>query len=324
MLEHASLSHGLSARGGLHVVGTRLRLHPGARTGVGWMAGLGPLPTGHARGLCAAELAPLLPSLRQRPFAVPWGKPFQLGRLTLALLPAGAGPGSSLLRLHVGGTTLLVATGARPDALPLGAALEVREADVLVVDGAALQRPHTPISALDDLLTAAARHVAAGQPVDVLVEEASVALQLAARWPADPLLLRATADLRALCARARSAGWTLPVPRPAVAGAEAALTLRAAPRSSRLAARTPDALVFAVHGDAPAPSGAEAVRFHPAGTGSALRDWIRRLGVAHVVVVARPGAAQGGADAASRRPSFLDLPAPRVTILEARSQLDLW
>jgi hypothetical protein len=194
----------LSNRRGLPL--QKLALEPAAPGAVrlrGWL----PLPLPRAgRLLCSAELAGLVPPRRARPLAVPYGRPLQLGRLTLALFPAGSGVGAAVALLAAGGRTYVVALTARPDALPLGAALDLPDGDVLVLDGRLAVEDHTPVA---DLVAHVHAVAAAPGPLVWCVEPAAVALEAAALF-ADPGRLRVAPGLLPLFRRARFAGLAVP------------------------------------------------------------------------------------------------------------------
>ncbi|MSP90898.1 MAG: hypothetical protein EXR79_03695 [Myxococcales bacterium] len=113
----------------------------------------------------------------------------------------------------------------------------------------------------------------------------------------------------------------MPVPQPAVQTALPNCTVRERTRATAQLARTPGALAFFLHGDAPAPTAACSAPFHVTGGGSALQDWIRLLEVAHLIVVASAHRDDTPVGAAPMPWAGL---APRVTVLNARAQLDLW
>ncbi len=87
----------------------------------------------HSNLLCSQELALCL-GLRRGLF-VPWQQTLILGKLAVALSPAGAGPGSALARLHAGGTDWLDARAVCLDDFLGFAPAAVPEAAVVVLDG---------------------------------------------------------------------------------------------------------------------------------------------------------------------------------------------
>lgn len=79
----------------------------------------------------AANLAGLTAG---RALRVPYGQPFQLGAGAVELLASGASLGGAVARLHAKQQTLLVVGAVATEPLPSCAPLELREADVLVID----------------------------------------------------------------------------------------------------------------------------------------------------------------------------------------------
>jgi hypothetical protein len=139
---------------GLRVHRPPLSLDGDARRGVAFVGQIDARRRNAARVLCSAVTA------RARGWVgamtPPWGKPFQLGRLALALLPAGSAPGAACLRLHLDGQTVLDARLGRPDALPGCEAVDLREADVVVVDARYAAVQSATIAELSRFVTAAA------------------------------------------------------------------------------------------------------------------------------------------------------------------------
>lgn len=124
----------LSVQGGLHLPAARLWLDGNTRQGIAFVAQHDGLRRRRSRILCSTGVASLLGSGGAAPLAVPYGRPFQLGNLAVELLPAGSSAGAAMLRTRVGDATYLFAGAARPDALPTAEALDLRPADVLVLD----------------------------------------------------------------------------------------------------------------------------------------------------------------------------------------------
>lgn len=69
-----------------------------------------------------------------RALQVPYGQPFQLGAGAVELLPSGASLGGAIARLHAKGQTLLAVQSASLEARPSAAPLDLRDADVLILD----------------------------------------------------------------------------------------------------------------------------------------------------------------------------------------------
>jgi hypothetical protein len=186
----------LSARGGLHVPGTRLWLDGNTRYGIGFLQAHDGLRHRASRLLCTRTAATLLASRGAQPLTPPLGRPFQMGRLALELLPAGSSPGSALLRIHLDGQVLLYAGAGRLDTLPTAEPIQWREADVLAVDATLADRDLADVSQLLEFVEQAVGAVLAGQRVALRLHEPSVALDalvlVAARVPVvlTPALVR--------------------------------------------------------------------------------------------------------------------------------------
>ncbi len=128
-----------------------------------------------AKVLATPQAAALAALTAGRALQVPYGQPFQLGAGAVELLPSGASLGGAIARLHGQGQTILAVRSAVLESLPSCAPLELRDADVLLVD-AALADTHThPPSALRALLHAAL----AGPPQVWLLQDPLLALDLA-------------------------------------------------------------------------------------------------------------------------------------------------
>lgn len=221
----------LSALGGLHVVGARLGLDGSARHGVGFLQAYDGLPHRSARLLCTRTVATLLGSRGAQPLTPPPGRPFQMGRLALELLPAGSSPGAALLRLHHRGRSLLFSAAGRLDPLPTAEPLEWRDADVLVVDASRAEVDLADVAQLVTFVEEAIGEVQAGKRVALRMHEPTVALDvLKLAGGRVPVVL--------------ASGLTRLVKRYAVAGIELPVTVRKPrrPDSPRLVlelARTP-------------------------------------------------------------------------------------
>ncbi len=199
----------LSARGGVHVPGARLWLNGDTRRGVGFLQAYDGRPHKTARLLCSRVVATLLQSRSTTPLTPPMGKPFQLARLAMELLPAGSSPGSALLRLHHGGQVLLFAAAGRLDALPTATPLELREADVIAVDARLAEVELSSVAQLAAFVDDAVALVQAGARLAVRFDEASVALDVL-KLAGDRVPVALTPKLRRLAGRYASAGIVLP------------------------------------------------------------------------------------------------------------------
>ena len=124
----------LSVQGGLHLPAARLWLDGNTRHGIGFVAQFDGLRRRRSRTLCSSGVAALLGPGGAAPLAVPYGRPFQLGSLAVELLPAGSSAGAAMLRTRLGEVTYLFGGAARLDTLPTAEALDLRPADVLVLD----------------------------------------------------------------------------------------------------------------------------------------------------------------------------------------------
>ncbi len=100
-----------------------------------------PVPP-RARVLATPMAANLAGLTAGRALQVPYGQPFQLGAGAVELLPSGASLGGAIARLHTKGQTVLAVRSASLDPLPSCAQLELRDADVLLLD-AGLAEAHT-------------------------------------------------------------------------------------------------------------------------------------------------------------------------------------
>ncbi len=102
------------------------------RRGVGVLCDARKGVRAHANLLCSQELA--LCTGMQRGLFVPWQQALTLGRLAVALSPAGAGPGTALARVHAAGRDWLDARAACLEPLPGFAPAEVPRTDVVVIN----------------------------------------------------------------------------------------------------------------------------------------------------------------------------------------------
>jgi putative mRNA 3-end processing factor len=172
-------SHGLAigpGADGPSVPAGRLWLDGKARRGIGFLQAWDGRRQGSGRLLCSSRVADLLQARGGSPLAVPFGRPFQMGRLALELLPAGSSPGSAMLRMHMDGRVVLFAAAARPDALPTAEPLEWREADAIVVDASRAEAPHVSVASLEAWLERAVAAVQGGARLALQCPDAAVAI----------------------------------------------------------------------------------------------------------------------------------------------------
>lgn len=176
MVEVRSEIHGIRARGGVHVPAARLWLDGEAPQGLRFLAELDERSRGSRRRVCSAPLAELLPATATRPLAVPYARPFQLGRIAVELLPAGSSPGSAMLRAHLDGRAVLFAGPARLDTAPTAEPIAWRDADILVLDATLAERALPGPAGLAPEVDAAVAHTAVFGRLDWVFATATVAL----------------------------------------------------------------------------------------------------------------------------------------------------
>ena len=118
--------------------------------------------------LCSAPTAAQL-GPKARPLVLPWHVPLTLGRVAVALAPAGSGLGSAAALLHTGRATVADLRWARPDALWPFEAPQLPEAAIAVLDAdRAVQRSATAaglFAALVEVVAAGAQTIAAADAV---------------------------------------------------------------------------------------------------------------------------------------------------------------
>jgi hypothetical protein len=103
-----------------------------------------PVPP-RARVLATPQAANLAGLTAGRALQVPYGQPFQLGAGVVELLPSGASLGGAIARLHAKGQTILAVRSASLEPLPSCPPLQLREADILLLDaGLADAHAQTP------------------------------------------------------------------------------------------------------------------------------------------------------------------------------------
>lgn len=195
---------GIRWRQGLQARMPKLWLDPPRAGGWSLLPSLDvPVPP-RARVLTSAVTAALAGLQPGRAMAPAYGQPFQLGAGAVELLPSGAVVGGTLARLHTRRETVLVVREAAFTPSPLALPLELREADVLVVDAGMAEAPVLGHERLTRLLTEASKQ---GEPAVWLLQHPSLALSLLA---ATGLSLRLAPPLRRLHARAVATGLVLP------------------------------------------------------------------------------------------------------------------
>ena len=123
---------------GWQIAEARLSLDGDTRQRVGFVADFDDRRRVRSRALCSSGVAAAIPG-EGTCLTPPWGKPFQLGKLAVALLPAGSSPAAAMLRLHLHGQTVLDARHFAAEALPGVVQGEFREAQGVVADGVLLQ-----------------------------------------------------------------------------------------------------------------------------------------------------------------------------------------
>lgn len=212
MVEVRSEVHGIRARGGVHVPAARLWLDGEASHGLRFLAELDERSRGSRRRVCSAPLAELLPSTATRPLAVPYARPFQLGRIAVELLPAGSSPGSAMLRAHLDGRAVLFAGPARLDAAPTAEPIAWREADILVLDATLAERELPGPVGLVPEVDAAVAHAAVFGQLDWVFDTATVALD-ALTLVAGRVPVTLSTRLARLAGRYIAAGRRLPAAR---------------------------------------------------------------------------------------------------------------
>ena len=192
---------GLRATGGLNIPSASLWLDGLPRQGIAFRSDLERLPRRLHRRLCSRVLAELLGNRAGQPLAMPYETPFNLGSMTVELLPAGSGLGASLMRMQLEGRSVLYAASAQPDRLPTSSPLSVVPADILVLDASLAVEPQ---SSCEELRLAVDRQVqrscAGGGGVVWLVERRALAMDIA-HLVGDRLPLYGSHGLRDLARR---------------------------------------------------------------------------------------------------------------------------
>lgn len=143
-----------------------------------------------------------LPSGRSLP--VPYATPFQLGQGAVELLPSGTSAGGTLVRLFAKNQAVLVVNTASLQALPSAQPLQLREADVLVVDATLADEPPLDVETVWQALH---RRQNQQEPHIWLLEHPLLTLDLLLKAQ-EPL--RLAGRLERLAERARQAGLAMP------------------------------------------------------------------------------------------------------------------
>ena len=189
---------------GWQVTTARLSLDGDTRQRVGFVADFDGKRRTRSRTLCSQGVALAMPG-QGNCLTPPWGKPFQLGKLAVALLPAGSSPAAAMLRLHFNGQTVLDARHFAAESLTGAPTVEFREAHGLLLDATAGHVRGASVGELDAWLEEIAEALAHG-PGQLLVDDALcgawAAQRLAALVPG--LQVRLPAPLR------RAWGWWSP------------------------------------------------------------------------------------------------------------------
>lgn len=198
-----------SARG-WQVASARLSLDGDTRQRVGFIGDFDGRRRVRSRALCSPGVAQALPG-QGSCLTPPWGKPFQLGKLAVALLPAGSSTAAAMLRLHLNGQTVLDARHFAAESLPGVPPVEFREANGVLLDASAGHVSGASVAALDAWLLELAETLQHG-PGQLVVDDALCGAWAAQRLVAalPELRVRMPAQLR------RAWGWwspQLPLPR---------------------------------------------------------------------------------------------------------------
>jgi len=208
-MEQTNQAAGVSLQGGLHLPAARLWLNGDTSQGLGFLSQFDAGRRRRSRIVCSQPLAALLGDGGATPLAVPFERPFQLGPIAVELLPAGASPGSALLRTHIGARTWLFAGAARLDVLPTAEPLALRETDVLVLDAQLAEAKLLSCAQLRAALDEALAMVAAGATLVWLIGQATVALDVLA-WGQAHVPVHLAPSFATLARRYRRAGGSLP------------------------------------------------------------------------------------------------------------------
>lgn len=202
----------------------------------------------------------------------PWGKPFQLGKLAVALLAAGSSPGAAMLRVHLNGQTILDARHFAALALPGTPPAEFREAQGILLDASAGHLSATSPTDLQQWLLDLNARLADG-PIQLTVDDAFLGAW-AAHWlvaQRPEVRLRLSAPLR------RAWSWLSPgAPAPRRSGPPKGPQLQVAMRQGAAA----NGGRWALHDPllAPPPAAERALAFRRSAVGHQIDTAIAQTG----------------------------------------------
>lgn len=259
-----------SARG-WQIASARLSLDGDTRQRVGFIADFDGKRRIRSRALCSAGVAAALPGAGGC-LTPPWGKPFQLGKLAVALLAAGSSPGAAMLRLHLNGQTILDARHFAALALPGTPPAEFREAQGILLDASAGHLSAASPADLQQWLLDLSARLADG-PMQLTVDDAFLGAW-AAHWlvaQRPEVSLQLSAPLR------RAWNWLSPeAPAPRRSGRPNALRLQVAMRQGGAA----EDLQWALHDPLLAPPAAaeRALAFRRTAVGAQIDTAIAQTG----------------------------------------------
>lgn len=196
-----------TSRGWL-VPAARLSLDGDTRQRVGFVADFDLQRRLLPRVLCSAAVAEGMAG-NGTCLTPPWAKPFQLGKLAVALLPAGSSAGAAMLRLHLEGQTLLDARPFAEVAFAGALPAEFREADGVLLDASAAHLTPTwlpELQAWSGALIAVLQGRTRETPLELRVDDALSGAWLVAQAldAVDGLQVELTPSLR------KAFGWLAP------------------------------------------------------------------------------------------------------------------
>jgi hypothetical protein len=247
-----------------------------------------------ATDVTLALLGPAGDRLRRHALVAAYGRPFSLGELRLELFPSGLMPGAASLLCERGGRRLVYAgrIGAGPD-------VDVRAADAVCLDASGVMPTPPPPPAVE-ALAAVGRAVRAlladGRAPVLLLDSASLSLELGQALAADRIALRGHRTIVQAAAAYRRAGLVAPpiarfdhrlgpgevllwpaaerVPAPRGGGRSLGLVLVGPPAGAAAD---------------PSPPGATVVPFPERAGFAALLGYLKATGAAEVALVDAPG-----------------------------------
>ncbi len=248
---------------GWQIAEARLSLDGDTRQRVGFVADFDDRRRVRSRALCSSGVAAAIPG-EGTCLTPPWGKPFQLGKLAVALLPAGSSPAAAMLRLHLHGQTVLDARHFAAEALPGVVQGEFREAQGVLLDASAGHLAWTAPAQLQQWLLELAAALG-DRPIQLTVDDAFLGAwalqQLLAHLP--ELSVQLSAPLR------RAWGWLSPgAPAPRRSTGGKAPQLRVATRQEATTA----AAQWALHDPlrTPPPAAERALAFRRTAVGQQI------------------------------------------------------